>query len=43
MDLKTTSRIPISFYNADNTKALRVIITGMMADGKLLYIDKIVR
>ncbi|WP_255156038.1 hypothetical protein [Ferruginibacter sp. HRS2-29] len=39
---KCSQTIPISFYNSDNSKKFRVIVTGIMADGKLLYIQKIV-
>ena len=35
-----TLRIP--FYNSDQAKKFRVILTGMNAEGKLLYVEKII-
>lgn len=43
--LKTSSdsrSVSISFFNSDEAKKFRIILTGMTADGKLLHIEKIV-
>jgi hypothetical protein len=37
------NRVRFSFYNSDNTKQFRVIIEGVLVDGRLLYIEKILK
>lgn len=39
---KGAQKIPISFYNSDNGKKFRVVITGMTTEGKFLYIDQVI-
>lgn len=35
-------RIPFSFYNNDRTQRFRVVVAGMTATGKLIWLEKIV-
>jgi hypothetical protein len=37
-----TKSIPVKFYNNDYSKKVKIIVTGMDANGKLIYIEKIV-
>lgn len=34
--------IPVSFFNNDRTKQYRIVIEGMTASGKLLFIEKVI-
>ena len=38
----STKSIPVKFYNNDYSKKVKIIVTGMDANGKLIYIEKIV-
>ncbi len=35
-------KISFSFYNSDNAKKLKIILEGMLEDGKLVRIEKII-
>ena len=37
-----TKTIPIKFYNNDFSKKLKIIVEGLDANGKLIYIEKVV-
>ena len=36
-------KVSFSFYNSDNEKELKVVIEGVLEDGKLLHIEKILK
>ena len=35
-------KIPVTFYNNDLSKKLRVVLEGINAEGKMIHIEKIV-
>ena len=35
-------KIPLTFYNNDRTKNFKIVVEGMMLDGKMLMIEKII-
>ncbi len=39
---RTNHKFEIPFFNSDNATKLRVVLQGVTADGKFLYIDKII-
>jgi hypothetical protein len=39
---KTNPKVPISFYNNDFTKKMRLVLEGINADGKMIYIERII-
>ena len=36
------TKIHFSFFNTDNTKRMKVVLTGVTMNGKLLYVEKII-
>ena len=39
---KTNRKVPVSFYNNDFTKKMRIVLEGINDDGKMIRIEKIV-
>lgn len=39
---KSNNKVPITFYTADFTKRIRIVLEGMNEEGKLLRIEKII-
>ena len=35
-------KIPVTFYNNDRTKGFKIVVEGMTADGKMVFIEKII-
>ena len=35
-------QIPVVFFNNDRTESIKIVAEGMTADGKLLYLEKII-
>ena len=42
MVMGVNSKLPLIFYNNDRTKSYKVIVEGMTAEGKLVFIEKII-
>ena len=38
----TNSKIPVTFYNNDRTKRLKIVAEGITADGRMLMLEKII-
>jgi hypothetical protein len=39
---KANLKVPVSFYNNDFTKKMRLVLEGINADGKMIHIEKII-
>ncbi len=40
---KNNRRVPVTFYNNDFTKRMRIVLEGINADGKIIHIEKIIQ
>ncbi len=37
-----TSRVPVTFFNNDKTKKFKIVVEGVSAEGRLVFIEKII-